>query len=605
MLKFCKKNKILFVKAKGENITMTNKQIIPVFYACDDGFVKYTIVSIKSLMLNASKEYDYVIYVLNAGISEQMKEETYKLKTDGFDIKFVDVHDQLDKIGTTLPLRDYYSKTTYFRIFIADMFPEYKKALYIDSDTVVLGDISELFNVELSDNFVAACHEQAMVQTEVYGNYVEQVMGINRNNYFNAGILLINCDKFRKEKVSEQFIDLLGVYNFVVTQDEDYLNVICHNKVLWLNSGWNTEVYGELPVEEKDIKIIHYIMVAKPWHFEDCRLKDYFWKYAEQTSVIDSIKKDLADYTDEKRKKDIESCDRLAQTAKAEAEREDRYINIVKKNLTPKQQVLDKISRFEREEKFDIDINDDPETIVLMPDKVDYLGEKLKTRFATKIANRVAVWYYEREIRRGNFIIKEINGLENYKAVKGGTIITCNHFSPNDNYAIWRAIRSEFPKGKRLYKIIREGNYTNFKGLYGFFFRHCNTLPLSSNIETLKNLMRAVKTLLKRGERILIYPEQAMWWNYRKPRPLKSGAFKFAAKNNVPVIPSFITMKDTDKLDSLGFNIQEYTIWFLPAIYPKEGLCEKDNVEYLKQENYRVWKELYEKVYDKPLTYGE
>ena len=230
---------------------MTNKQIIPVFYACDDGFVKYTIVSIKSLMLNASKEYDYVIYVLNVGISEQMKEETYKLKTDGFDIKFVDVHDQLDKIGTTLPLRDYYSKTTYFRIFIADMFPEYKKALYIDSDTVVLGDISELFNVELSDNFVAACHEQAMVQTEVYGNYVEQVMGINRNNYFNAGILLINCDKFRKEKVSEQFIDLLGVYNFVVTQDEDYLNVICHNKVLWLNSGWNTEVYGELPIEEK------------------------------------------------------------------------------------------------------------------------------------------------------------------------------------------------------------------------------------------------------------------------------------------------------------------------------------------------------------------
>lgn len=267
--------------------------------------------------------------------------------------------------------------------------------------------------------------------------------------------------------------------------------------------------------------------------------------------------------------------------------------------------VLEKIKQYEIEKKFDVDVEDDPETIVLTPDKVDYLAEKFSTRLFTKIANRAAVGYYEKQIRRGNFVIKDVFGIENYRAVSGGgAVITCNHFNAFDNYAIWRALRKEFPKGKRLYKIIREGNFTNFKGLYGFFFRHCNTLPLSSNTDTMKKFLSAVSTLLKRGEKILIYPEQAMWWNYRKPRPMKNGAFKIAAKNSVPVVPAFITMEDTEKLDSDGFNIQAYTVWFLPAIYPKKGVSDKDNAEYLKEENYRVWKELYEKVYDKPLKYG-
>ena len=265
--------------------------------------------------------------------------------------------------------------------------------------------------------------------------------------------------------------------------------------------------------------------------------------------------------------------------------------------------ILEKIRQYEIDGKFDIDVEDDPETIVLQPDKVDYLEEKLSTRIFTKIANRRAVKYYENEINKGDFVIKAINGLENFNAVKEGAIITCNHFSVYDNYAIYRAIRNDLKKGHQLYKVIREGNYTNFKGLYGFFFRHCNTLPLSSNMETMKKFLKSVSVLLNRGEKILIYPEQAMWWNYRKPRPMKNGAFKLAVKNSVPVIPAFITMEDTDKKDVNGFNIQAYTVWFLPAIYPKKDVSEKENIEFVKQENFRVWRELYEKVYQIPLEY--
>ena len=267
--------------------------------------------------------------------------------------------------------------------------------------------------------------------------------------------------------------------------------------------------------------------------------------------------------------------------------------------------VLEKISQYEKEGLWDKDVESDPETIVLMPDKIDYLGEKFSTRFFNKIGNRLAINYFENLLKKGDYVIKGINGIENYLSVKGGAIITCNHFSVTDNYTVYRAIRDYLPKGHFLYKVIREGNYTNFKGLFGFLFRHCNTLPLSSNVETMKKFLRAVSTLLLRGEKILIYPEQAMWWNYKKPRPLKNGAFKFAAKNNVPVIPSFITLEDTDKIDAEGFKIQAQTIWFLPPIYPKEELSVKDNMEYLQQENYKVWKELYERVYGVPLTYGE
>ena len=266
-------------------------------------------------------------------------------------------------------------------------------------------------------------------------------------------------------------------------------------------------------------------------------------------------------------------------------------------------EVLKKIKDYEKEGKWDLDVENDPETIPLLPNKVDYLNKKLSSKFWTKIANRVAVFYYERLIKKRYFVIKEIRGIENFTMVKGGAILTCNHFNAFDNYAVYRAIKNHMPKSKRLYKVIREGNFTNFKGLYGFMFKHCNTLPLSSNYQTMKNLLNAVSVLLSRGEKILIYPEQAMWWNYKKPRPLKKGAFTFAVKNNVPIIPVFITMEDGEKLMPDGSLVQEYTINFLPPIYKDYKLNDAENVKKLMDENFFSWKECYEKFYSIPLEY--
>ena len=218
-----------------------SNQVIPVFYACDDNFVKYTIVSLRSMMENATKGNQYKIYVLNTDISERMKKVMYDMAGGDFEVQFVDVSEQIESIKDRLPIRDYYSKTTYFRLFIAEMFPQYEKAVYIDSDTVVLGDIAEFYNHELGDKWLGGAHEQAMVQIDEYGTYVEECVGVERDNYFNAGVILINCEQFRRQRVLEQFLQHLREYDFVVTQDEDYLNLICHNHVLWLDTKWNME----------------------------------------------------------------------------------------------------------------------------------------------------------------------------------------------------------------------------------------------------------------------------------------------------------------------------------------------------------------------------
>jgi 1-acyl-sn-glycerol-3-phosphate acyltransferase len=206
--------------------------------------------------------------------------------------------------------------------------------------------------------------------------------------------------------------------------------------------------------------------------------------------------------------------------------------------------------------------------------------------------------------QKDKLVIDKVTGEEHLHALKNGAIVTCNHFSAFDNYIVFHCIRKYLPK-KYLYKIIREGNYTAFPGLYGFLFRHCNTLPLSSNRRTMINFMSSVNELLKRGETVLVYPEQEMWWNYRKPRPYKIGGFKIAYRAGVPVVPTFITMQhDETRTDSDGYPVQRHTLHIMPPIYPDESLGEKAGAEKMKDEAFALCKAKYEEVYGVPLCYG-
>ena len=269
-----------------------------------------------------------------------------------------------------------------------------------------------------------------------------------------------------------------------------------------------------------------------------------------------------------------------------------------------KLELLRRIAALEKRQLWHLDVEDDPETYPLMPDQIDYLNEKISNKIKNKIANIFGARFFDKMIANKQLIIKEVRGIENFTAVEGGRIVTCNHFSVGDNYAVWVALRDHMD-GKFLYTVIREGNYTNPPKPFGLFMRHCNTLPLSSQRATMVKFMKAFAELLRRGETILIYPEQGMWWNYKKPRPMQDGAFSIAVRNKAPIVPIFITMEDSDVIDPDGFPVQEYTLHIMPAIYPNPTLSLREAKEDMRKKNYDAWVQVYEHFYDKKLVYAE
>ena len=265
--------------------------------------------------------------------------------------------------------------------------------------------------------------------------------------------------------------------------------------------------------------------------------------------------------------------------------------------------VIERIKEYEKQGRFNEDVEEDDPPVPIKPGEVDYTNRKISSRIKTSVANFLGKSFFENMIRHKKLIIKEVHGLENATAVTGGAIVTCNHFHLSDNYVVYKTIKPALKKRHYLYKVIKESNYTNFKGPVRIMMRHANTLPLSSNFTVMKEFYSGVKALLDRGEKILIYPEQAMWFNYRKPRPLKTGAFRFAARYNVPVIPVFIGMKDSDELDDNGFKVQELYVFYLPAIYPDPALTESENARIMADKNYALWVGAYEDFYKEKLSY--
>lgn len=265
-------------------------------------------------------------------------------------------------------------------------------------------------------------------------------------------------------------------------------------------------------------------------------------------------------------------------------------------------ELIARMQEFEKKGKFNDDVSIDPPTIELKPKKIDYLRKNPINKIKTHFANKMASKFIESLIKNNQLIINSINGLENFENLNSGAILTCNHFNAFDNFAIQKVFEKVQKKHQKMWKIIREGNYTN-PPAFKFFFRNCDTMPLSSNIHTMMKFLVALKKVLKRGDFALIYPEQAMWLNYRKPRPLKDGAFKFAVKENVPIVPIFITMTDTDTLDNDGFPIQSYDVFISKPIYPDANKTKQENINIMREYNYNCWVDIYEKFYGKKLEY--
>ena len=194
----------------------------------------------------------------------------------------------------------------------------------------------------------------------------------------------------------------------------------------------------------------------------------------------------------------------------------------------------------------------------------------------------------------------EVYGLHNLADLTTGAIITSNHFNPLDNTAIRYALRSQH---RRLY-IVSQATNLQMQGSLGFFMNYDDILPLGRGLNYLgKTFPQLLQTTLQQNNYILIYPEQEMWFNYRKPRPLKRGPYYYAARFNVPVISCFVEMQDLKKPDNEQFNQIRYLVHILPIIYPQTCLSDRDNSYYMMQQDYQQKKAAYEAAYQQKLTY--
>lgn len=298
-----------------------NKEVneIPVFFAVDNGYIPFLGVALKSLIDNTSKKNKYAIKILYTSVTEENKARIKKYEKENISIEFVDLNKQLEEIKEKLYTRNYFSNTTYYRLFIPELYPEFDKAVYIDSDTICLADIVDLYNVDMEDNLIAAVPDGVVQTIDPFKDYVERVVGVaDYNKYFNAGVIVMNLKELRKYKFEEKFIYMLGKIRFEVAQDQDYLNRLCKGRVKMIDYSWN-----RMPIMGKrdgDINLIHYNLGAKPWYFDDVLYQEYFWKYAEKTEFYNEIKEIGAKYTDADKEKDDANSAKLIELAQKETD---------------------------------------------------------------------------------------------------------------------------------------------------------------------------------------------------------------------------------------------------------------------------------------------
>ncbi|MCD7736823.1 MAG: glycosyltransferase family 8 protein [Lachnospiraceae bacterium] len=328
------------------------KTVVPIFFTADESYAPWLDCAIRSMEENASEAYKYQIIVLHQDLSEESQRRIASGVCAPFEIRFIPMEKELSGITDRTENRlrcDYFTLTIYFRLFIADRFPEYDKGIYLDSDIVVPGDISELYRMELGDNIIGACADRSIMPVPELVEYVENAVGVRIDQYINSGILLMNLKKMREAGFCDHFLHLLHTFHFdCLAPDQDYINAMCNGKIVYLDEAWDvmppmggkeaevqqngklplTMVSASAPVGAKRLplagstggksgsqlncashkaaipKLIHYNLFQKPWCYDDIPYEEYFWDCAKQSPFYQDILRFKENYSEEQKKSD-------------------------------------------------------------------------------------------------------------------------------------------------------------------------------------------------------------------------------------------------------------------------------------------------------------
>ena len=294
------------------------ENLIPIVFASDNNYAPYLSVLMKSIISQANQQYNYEFIVLETKISKLNKDlilEDIK-EYSNLSIKFVNPKTFIGETKLFCP--NYYTEETYYRLFMQTIFQFYTKILYIDVDTIVLNDISKLYNIDISGYLLGATINAGTVPHAInnwpirgvkWKDYLDNTLHLkDYNNYFQAGVLLVNIPEITKFDLQGKALEQLKKINPVLV-DQDILNVVCEGHVKKISLQWDfldafrpewkTENrINMLPMNDKEdyIKaaespyILHYAGEwLRAWEFPDVRYSTLWWKFAKQSIFYEMI----------------------------------------------------------------------------------------------------------------------------------------------------------------------------------------------------------------------------------------------------------------------------------------------------------------------------
>lgn len=298
---------------------------IPVFLASDDNYAPFVASTIASICSHTKSFCDF--YILDGGISEENKEKICKLKEqfDNFFIEFLFV--DLEKEFKNIVYKNagsYISLSTYNRFLIPQLKPHLQKVIYMDVDVVVLDDIQKLYNEDISAFALGAIWDKSR---KYYNTDTKDLINLSENyKYFNAGVLLIDVQKWKNDNVLKAIFELEQKYREkILHADETLLNKYFDENYQVLGIKYNYTDYDVLTHPMQNIVIRHFATAVKPWHIHPdintsmCPNTQDFWKYAKMTSFYNQL---------------LENCSN--KTKQQEMLRKLRIQNMITKSYFPK-----------------------------------------------------------------------------------------------------------------------------------------------------------------------------------------------------------------------------------------------------------------------------
>ena len=288
----------------GVNLLKLKKtKVVPVFLTITDDYAKYAAPCINSLMKHADKRRHYRVIVMYDRLSWRNRVRLRNLVTHNCAIEF---HKMKYNLYMQVIMRycakrsgsgDFFARPVYYyRAFIARMFLQYDKGIYIDSDTILTGDIGELFDVDLGERVIAARPDPKVAAVPEFIDYVEKALDVPYREYINSGVLLMDLKKMRKLHYITKMTDLIKEDADLVAPDQDYLNVILKGKIKHLGREWNCQPEGE---KVDGAKLLHFNLSKKPWYHDDVNQGELFWRAARGTGFYGDLMREKEKYTPE------------------------------------------------------------------------------------------------------------------------------------------------------------------------------------------------------------------------------------------------------------------------------------------------------------------